>query len=448
MSSSMVTYTSVYSDSKTWRFQWVSDVEPQSPEVAPQSPEQAPPSPDYVPGPEHPSSPDCVPGPEYSEYLVPSDDEDPIDYPTDKRDDEEEEESSEDDNDEEDEDEEDKHLAPADSVVLPAIDPFAFAPTPPSPPPSPLSPWSSLLPQISSPPLPLPLPPTHTSPTYADAPLGYITTLIQSRATSPPPVPSPPLLLPSADRKSDIPETNMPFRKRLCLTAPDSRFEVRESSTAVAARQTGHTLARRVDYIFINTMDASIRASESRVMSTMEEVNERVTDLATTEGQDVHELYAWSRSEDWSTTLKASDIVTSAFRRIHALEARDRACPDDLENTGSRVTDALAEHETNRNSRNGDDSHDSGNGGRRQVPTTRECTYSDFLKCQPLNFKGTEGVVGLTQWFEKMESVFHISNYTVACQIKFATCTLLGSALTWWNSHVKTVGHDAAYGMP
>ncbi|GJR90400.1 putative reverse transcriptase domain-containing protein [Tanacetum coccineum] len=32
--------------------------------------------------------------------------------------------------------------------------------------------------------------------------------------------------------------------------------------------------------------------------------------------------------------------------------------------------------------------------------------------------------------------------------IKFATCTLLGSALTWWNSHVKTVGHDAANKMP
>ncbi|GJU39816.1 putative reverse transcriptase domain-containing protein [Tanacetum coccineum] len=51
-------------------------------------------------------------------------------------------------------------------------------------------------------------------------------------------------------------------------------------------------------------------------------------------------------------------------------------------------------------------------------------------------------------WFEKMESVFHISNCTVTCQIKFATCTLLGNALTWWNSHVKTVGHDVAYGMP
>ncbi|GJW84436.1 hypothetical protein Tco_0157581 [Tanacetum coccineum] len=81
-----------------------------------------------------------------------------------------------------------------------------------------------------------------------------------------------------------------------------------------------------------------------------------------------------------------------------------------------RVADALAEHEANKNSRNGDDSHDLGSGGRRH-------------------------------WFEKMESVFHISNCTIACQILFATCTLLGSALMWWNSYVKTVGHDAAYGI-
>ncbi|GKE63191.1 hypothetical protein Tco_1513558 [Tanacetum coccineum] len=111
------------------------------------------------------------------------------------------------------------------------------------------------------------------------------------------------------------------------------------------------------------------------------------------------------------------------------------------------VADALAEYEANRSSGNGDDSHDSGSGERRPVPTTYECTYSDFLKYQPLNFKGTDGVVGLTQWFEKMESVFHISNCIVVCQIKFATCTLLGSALRWWNSYVKIVSHDAAYGM-
>ncbi|GJW08177.1 reverse transcriptase domain-containing protein [Tanacetum coccineum] len=37
---------------------------------------------------------------------------------------------------------------------------------------------------------------------------------------------------------------------------------------------------------------------------------------------------------------------------------------------------------------------------------------------------------------------------TVENQVKFATYTLHGIALTWWNTHVKTVGHDAAYGMP
>ncbi|GJY22940.1 hypothetical protein Tco_0396598 [Tanacetum coccineum] len=67
---------------------------------------------------------------------------------------------------------------------------------------------------------------------------------------------------------------------------------------------------------------------------------------------------------------------------------------------------------------------------------------------RPMNFKGTEGVVGLTQWIEKMESVFNISNCTVACQVKFATCTLQGNDLTWWNSHVQAIGHDTAYAMP
>nr|GEW72029.1 reverse transcriptase domain-containing protein [Tanacetum cinerariifolium] len=46
-----------------------------------------------------------------------------------------------------------------------------------------------------------------------------------------------------------------------------------------------------------------------------------------------------------------------------------------------------------------------------------------------------------------MESVFHISNCTVENQIKFATCTLLISALTWWNSYVMTVDPDVSYAM-
>nr|GEX72600.1 hypothetical protein [Tanacetum cinerariifolium] len=71
-----------------------------------------------------------------------------------------------------------------------------------------------------------------------------------------------------------------------------------------------------------------------------------------------------------------------------------------------------------------------------------------FLKCQLLNFKGTKGVVGFDQWFEKMKSVFSISNYTVAYQVKFAMCTMQGNALTWWNSHVKNTTPEAAHAMP
>nr|GFB19528.1 hypothetical protein [Tanacetum cinerariifolium] len=108
------------------------------------------------------------------------------------------------------------------------------------------------------------------------------------------------------------------------------------------------------------------------------------------------------------------------------------------------VTAALAARDALR-STNGDDSHNSGTGVRRTERATRECAYTDFLKCQPLPFKGTERVASLSQWCERMESVFHISNCAAENQVKFATCTLHSVALTWWNTHVQTVGHKAAY---
>nr|GFC78274.1 hypothetical protein [Tanacetum cinerariifolium] len=103
------------------------------------------------------------------------------------------------------------------------------------------------------------------------------------------------------------------------------------------------------------------------------------------------------------------------------------------------VNVALAARDANRT---GDDSHTSGTGVRRTERVTRE-----YTKCQHLYFKGTEGVVKLTQWFERMEMVFRISNCLAKNQVKFATCTLLAGALTWWNSHIRIVGNDAAYVM-
>ncbi|GKE87713.1 hypothetical protein Tco_1565188 [Tanacetum coccineum] len=67
-----------------------------------------------------------------------------------------------------------------------------------------------------------------------------------------------------------------------------------------------------------------------------------------------------------------------------------------------------------RNSTNGDGSHSSHGDNRRNVQTAHPCFYADFMKYQPLNFKGTEGVVGV--------------------------------ALTWWNGQIRTLG-PKAYAM-
>ncbi|GJS62367.1 hypothetical protein Tco_0657151 [Tanacetum coccineum] len=222
-----------------------------------------------------------------SVYVADSDpgedlEEDPAEYHADRGEDEEEEdESSEDDDEEEEEeeaskdneeeeafkDEEEEHLALADST-LPAID---------------------SVPLIEE-----------TRPFETD----------ESAATPPPPR-SPQTIVPFSQiglrrvRKTVRPQPPMEASTEALIAEYDAAptpplpplsllspwFEVGESSTAAAARQTGHTLARRVDYGFIDTLDASIRSSKGRVMTAIEEVNERVADLATTQRQDAHELY-------------------------------------------------------------------------------------------------------------------------------------------------------------
>ncbi|GKD32401.1 hypothetical protein Tco_1247910 [Tanacetum coccineum] len=57
------------------------------------------------------------------------------------------------------------------------------------------------------------------------------------------------------------------------------------------------------------------------------------------------------------------------------------------------VTAVLAARAT---TRNGDDSHTSGTGVKRNERAIQECTYQDFMKFQPSFFRGTEGVVDLT----------------------------------------------------
>ncbi|GJV64243.1 putative reverse transcriptase domain-containing protein [Tanacetum coccineum] len=197
---------------------------------------------------------------------------------------------------------------------------------------------------------------------------------------------------------------------------------------------------------------------EGRAPTTLKELSHRVTDLATTLARDTHEMryhlhtamllksearYIW---QVWSQDIDCNRAVHAELLAYRG-EGHDKTRePEPARDPEPQDGPADAGSSSHRSSGNGDNSHES-RSGRRTERAARECTYSDFLKCQPLNFKGTEGVVSLTQCFEKIEFVFYISNCTVACQIKFATCTLLGNALTWWNSHIKTVGHEVSYGM-
>nr|GFB48033.1 putative reverse transcriptase domain-containing protein [Tanacetum cinerariifolium] len=64
------------------------------------------------------------------------------------------------------------------------------------------------------------------------------------------------------------------------------------------------------------------------------------------------------------------------------------------------------------------------------VPELAGCTYATFIKCDPLPFIGTEGTVGLCQWFERLESVFQISECKEKDRVKFAMATLLGFAVS------------------
>ncbi|GJS40108.1 hypothetical protein Tco_0565151, partial [Tanacetum coccineum] len=88
------------------------------------------------------------------------------------------------------------------------------------------------------------------------------------------------------------------------------------------------------------------------------------------------------------------------------------------------------------------------NTGPRETLVARNCSYKEFMSCQPFNFKGTEGAVGLIRWFEQTESVFSHSNYTEDCKVKFAAGTLSEEALSWWNLFAQPIRIEEAYKIP
>nr|GFB60935.1 hypothetical protein [Tanacetum cinerariifolium] len=77
--------------------------------------------------------------------------------------------------------------------------------------------------------------------------------------------------------------------------------------------------------------------------------------------------------------------------------------------------------------------------GQDSAPAIRECTFAEFMKCNPTVFCGTKGAVKLQRWFEKTKGVFGISECVEGKKVKFVAATLQGPVLTWWNSKTATM---------
>ncbi|GJS05741.1 hypothetical protein Tco_0322249 [Tanacetum coccineum] len=368
---------------------------------------------------------------------------------------------------------------------------------------------------LATPALPI-VPHPYGNPNHMRIPPVFRAAMCRLRASSPsthhplhpspplPPLPSSLYLPPPVPTSSPLPSSPLPPLPASLFIPPP----VGESLTAT--RLTG---GHRADYGFIGIQRAEevgygirdvwvdlTKVVEEIALMTLEGVNATVTEIAQVHEEDTQDIYAVIEDSQDRQTLLSQRVdvliedrefhqetmllmeqealvsflqgqLSTTLGQIQALQARDSTHADNPEGADScsmannmppkrtsiaaarvadaavapmtaavveqlietRLSAALANHETLRNSINGhgDGSHNS----HREIKGT-----------------GTEGVVVLSQWFEKMESVFHITNCVVENQVKFATCTFLINAMTWgeikkleielWNLKVK--GTDVA----
>ncbi|GKB81807.1 hypothetical protein Tco_0948702 [Tanacetum coccineum] len=72
------------------------------------------------------------------------------------------------------------------------------------------------------------------------------------------------------------------------------------------------------------------------------------------------------------------------------------------------------------------------------------CSYKEFLACNPKEYDGKRGVVVLTRWIEKMESMQDMSGCSIDQKVKYTVGLFVGKALTWWNSQIRMLSPKVA----
>nr|GEX37403.1 reverse transcriptase domain-containing protein [Tanacetum cinerariifolium] len=76
------------------------------------------------------------------------------------------------------------------------------------------------------------------------------------------------------------------------------------------------------------------------------------------------------------------------------------------------------------------------------------CSYKEFLACNPKEYDGKGGVLFLTRWIEKMESVHDMSGCSIEQKLKYIAGSFVGKALTWWNNQIRTLSQEVAISIP
>ncbi|GKD98392.1 hypothetical protein Tco_1382289 [Tanacetum coccineum] len=317
---------------------------------------------------------------------------------------------------------------------------------------------------------------------------------------------TPPLYLLSTDCRTDRPEVTLPPQKRLGI-ALGPRYEVGKSSYTAAARPAG---GLRVDYGFVATMDREIRRDLERdvgygitdswdeiveamqgtlVVTDVAEFSQRMTEFEIRVRQDTYEIYTRLDDEQSKRHLMAGRLNMFIGIDVHTLVllgswrlrpgcgstegsdyratgSRPQEIGGDYRDAGGRPKEAEVVH---RGTEAAEETSDSDDRVRETARTCQRATRSNLalettnttsVTNAQLQAMINQGVTAALAARDANRSTngddSHNSGTCVRRtervarefenQVKFATCTLHLVALTWGNTHVKTVDHDAAYG--
>ncbi|GJW18298.1 putative reverse transcriptase domain-containing protein [Tanacetum coccineum] len=262
--------------------------------------------------------------------------------------------------------------------------------------------------------------------------------------------------------RDDIPEEDMPPRRRFvrvpppCPHAPATRpprgqydfVDTVEAGQGLICSlgYDARTVARAADRVEDVGYVRALQASKHRMMTSIKEVNLRVSYQAQVRRQESEDFYTQlhdARTDRIDIRLEidvvrgqrtAYEIELHEVRQAYLIsEAQNRALLARLETLETHMSRIEWQRQ------------------RAEDDAVRQMMCIHVLEARAqidtVEDTGSCCIVGLSQWLKKMKSVFHISGCAINNQVKFATYTLLGAALTWWNDHVRTLGHDAAYAM-